>query len=117
MLFPNWATVKFLQLTRARIHIGKPAQSNETIRIIQIAKLSDHDHAGCFLTFDEVPFEKRDQHIAAAGHESFGWKADNIIDLGDITAARGTEIMMPLWMRFSGRDWSSTFNYRIVHGQ
>jgi 8-hydroxy-5-deazaflavin:NADPH oxidoreductase len=31
--------------------------------------------------------------------EWFGWKPDNIIDLGDITAARGTEMMMPLWMR------------------
>jgi hypothetical protein len=29
----------------------------------------------------------------------FGWKIDNIIDLDDITAARGTEMMMPLWMR------------------
>jgi 8-hydroxy-5-deazaflavin:NADPH oxidoreductase len=32
-------------------------------------------------------------------NEWFGWKIDNIIDLGDTSAARGTGMMMPLWMR------------------
>jgi 8-hydroxy-5-deazaflavin:NADPH oxidoreductase len=47
----------------------------------------------------------------------FGWKPDNIIDVGDITAARGTEMMMPLWMRlFQGVIGHPHFNYRIVGG-
>ncbi len=29
--------------------------------------------------------------------EDFGWK--DIIDLGDITTARGTEMMLPIWLR------------------
>src|SRR5262249_8369110 len=29
----------------------------------------------------------------------FGWKASNVIDLGDITAARGMEMLLPLWLR------------------
>jgi predicted dinucleotide-binding enzyme len=49
--------------------------------------------------------------------EWFGWKAENIIDLGDITAARGTEMMMPLWMRlFQGVIGHPHFNYHIVRG-
>jgi 8-hydroxy-5-deazaflavin:NADPH oxidoreductase len=48
----------------------------------------------------------------------FGWKTDNIIDVGDITAARGTEMMMPLWMRlFQGVIGHPHFNYHIVRGQ
>src|SRR5215475_1569793 len=70
MLFPNRTPVKLFQLTCARDHIGKPAQPDEPIRIIQVAKLSDHGHASRFLTFNEVPFEKRDQQFASAGHES-----------------------------------------------
>jgi len=70
MPFPNRATVKLLELTRARGHIGKPTQPDEAIRIIQVAKLSYHNHAGRFLTFDEVPFEKRNKHFASAGHET-----------------------------------------------
>jgi 8-hydroxy-5-deazaflavin:NADPH oxidoreductase len=50
--------------------------------------------------------------------EWFGWKPENIIDLGDITAARGTEMMMPLWMRlFQGVLCHPHFNYHIVRGQ
>jgi 8-hydroxy-5-deazaflavin:NADPH oxidoreductase len=47
--------------------------------------------------------------------EWFGWKPDNIIDVGDITAARGTEMMMPIWMRlFQGVIGHPHFNYHIV---
>jgi 8-hydroxy-5-deazaflavin:NADPH oxidoreductase len=50
--------------------------------------------------------------------EWFAWKIDNIIDLGDITAARGTEMMMPLWMRlFQGVVGHPHFNYHIVRSQ
>jgi predicted dinucleotide-binding enzyme len=50
--------------------------------------------------------------------EWFGWKIDNIIDLGGITAARGTEMMMPLWMRlFQGVFGHPHFNYHIVRGK
>src|SRR5262245_31685798 len=70
MLFPNRPTIKFFELTCARDHIGKPPQPDEAIRIIEIAKLSDHGHAGRFLSFDEVPFKERNQHFASAGHES-----------------------------------------------
>jgi hypothetical protein len=55
---------------RAGIHVAETAQPDEAIRIVQVAKLSDHNHAGCFLTFNKVPFEKRDQHFAPTGHES-----------------------------------------------
>lgn len=46
--------------------------------------------------------------------ESFGWKAENIIDLGDITSARGTEMTLPLWTRLMGKFQSSLFNLNIV---
>ncbi len=31
--------------------------------------------------------------------ESFGWTRDWIVDLGDITGARATEMYLPLWLR------------------
>jgi predicted dinucleotide-binding enzyme len=47
----------------------------------------------------------------------FGWKPENIVDLGDITAARGTEMMMALWMRlFQGVIGHPHFNYQIIRG-
>ena len=45
---------------------------------------------------------------------SFGWPAERINDLGDITAARGTEMYLPLWLRLVGVTGSANFNIRIV---
>ena len=45
---------------------------------------------------------------------SFGWKEENIIDLGDLTAARGTEMFLPLWLRIYGVKKGSAFNIKVV---
>lgn len=44
--------------------------------------------------------------------EEFGWKS--VIDLGDITAARGTESWLPLWVRLWGALQTPDFNLKIV---
>jgi predicted dinucleotide-binding enzyme len=44
--------------------------------------------------------------------EWFGWKA--VIDLGDITAARGLEMLLPMWVRLMGIFQSPNFNFRVV---
>ncbi len=44
--------------------------------------------------------------------EWFGWRS--VIDLGDITSARGAEMVLPLWMRLSRAMGTSNFNFRIV---
>ena len=37
-----------------------------------------------------------------------------IIDLGDITAARGTEQVLPIWVRLMGKLGTPMFNFSIV---
>lgn len=49
--------------------------------------------------------------------QSFGWKDKNIIDLGDITNARGTEQLLPIWVRLYGTLKNPLFNFKIVQGQ
>ncbi len=44
----------------------------------------------------------------------FGWSADNILDLGDITNARGTEAILPIWVRIYGALKTGAFNFGIV---
>ena len=65
-----------------------------------------------------------DHHIFVSGNDAdaktkvnklltrYGWK--HIIDLGDITTARGTEMMMPFWLRLWGSLKTPMFNYKIV---
>ena len=45
---------------------------------------------------------------------TFGWPAEHIIDLGDITGARGMEMYLPLWLRLMAREESANFNIRVV---
>ena len=44
----------------------------------------------------------------------FGWTDENIIDLGDITAARATESLLPIWLRVMGVTKSGAFNFKLV---
>jgi len=66
-----------------------------------------------------------DHHLFVSGNDAgakaevirllgawFGWK--NIIDLGDITTARGTEMMLPVWIRLWGALKTPMFNFKIV---
>ena len=43
---------------------------------------------------------------------SFGWT--DVIDLGDITTARGTEMLLPIWVRLFGVLQKPIFNFQIV---
>jgi hypothetical protein len=44
--------------------------------------------------------------------EEFGWKS--VIDLGDVTAARGTESYLHLWLRLWGALKTADFNIHVV---
>jgi len=46
--------------------------------------------------------------------KSFSWKDEEILDLGDITASRGMEMVLPLWLRIMGTFKSGAFNFNIV---
>jgi hypothetical protein len=37
-----------------------------------------------------------------------------VIDLGDITTARGTEMYLPLWLRLWGSLGTGIFNIKVV---
>ena len=47
---------------------------------------------------------------------SIGWKDENIIDLGDISTARGTEMLLPIWLRLYGAYGHANFNFHIQKG-
>ena len=44
----------------------------------------------------------------------FGWTPERVIDLGDITAARGTEHYLMLWLRVMRTVGSPNFNIAVV---
>lgn len=50
--------------------------------------------------------------VAGLLREQFGWTS--VVDLGDITTARGTENYLPLWLRLWSATKTTDFNIKIV---
>lgn len=65
-----------------------------------------------------------DHHVFASGNDpeakrkvteilkTFGWS--NVIDLGDITTARGVEMVLPIWVQMMGALRTPMFNFKIA---
>ncbi|MBX7164654.1 MAG: hypothetical protein K1X49_13275, partial [Saprospiraceae bacterium] len=45
---------------------------------------------------------------------NFGWKEENLLDLGDICNARGTESVLPIWLRVFLATNNGAFNFKLV---
>ena len=59
----------------------------------------------------------KDAKAQAAGLlADLGWPPGDILDLGDLTAARGQEMYLPLWLRLYGAAGSPMLNIRVVRG-
>jgi predicted dinucleotide-binding enzyme len=67
------------------------------------------DH-NVFVAGDDAAAKER----AIALLREFGWKDANIINLGGLRAARGTEMLLPLWLELMQTFGSGDFNIRIV---
>ena len=46
--------------------------------------------------------------------KSMGW--NDVLDLGDITKSRGTEMLLPLWLNLFGLLGNPAFGFKIVRG-
>ncbi|HET6991649.1 MAG TPA: NADP oxidoreductase, partial [Bacteroidia bacterium] len=67
------------------------------------------DHT-VFLSGNDAEAKNQVKKILA----SFGWADKNMIDVGDITTARGTEQLLPIWVRLYGAFGNPNFNFHIA---
>ncbi len=54
------------------------------------------------------------RQVSAWLAEWFGWKPHNIIDLGDISTARGPEMLLPLWIALWRNYKTPYYNFHVV---
>lgn len=75
--------------------------------MVDPARLAGGDHS-VFLSGDD-PAAKQTVRglLEALGHR-------DIIDLGDITSARGAEMVLPIWLRLYGVLGTPDFNFKVV---
>lgn len=97
------------QLQRAfpTVRVVKALNTVTASVMVDPARVGDGDHA-IFVSGND-----HEAKLVTTGIlQSFGWK--QIIDLGDIATARGTEQYLPLWIRLWGALGSAEFNVKIV---
>lgn len=70
-------------------------------------KLANADHT-VFVSGNDAAAKKNVMELL----QSFGWK--DVVDLGDITTARGAEMMLPMWLRVWGATGTAMFQFKLV---
>lgn len=93
--FPEARVVKSLNTTSAQVMVD-PGQLSEPTAIF----VAGNDQ------------EAKDWVHRELLERWFGW--EQVLDLGDIGAARGLEMWMPLWLRLWGATGTGAFNLKIV---
>lgn len=77
--------------------------------MVNPAMINNGDHTNFICGNDEAAKKKIKDLL-----NEFGWKNENLLDLGDISAARGTESILPVWLRIWGATQNGAFNFKIV---
>jgi hypothetical protein len=112
--FPPTMTVKDtdslaeqIQAAFPQARVVKALNTMTASLMVNPRQLADGDHS-VFVSGNDPEAKK----IVAGLLESFGHT--DVIDLGDITTARGAEMVLPLWLRLMGSLNNPIFNFKVV---
>lgn len=89
--------------------VVKTLNTMNTLVMVDPAKVGGGDH-DVFVSGNDADAKAR---VTGLLRQWFGWR--NVIDLGDITSARGAEMFLPIWLRIYGALGSGMFNIKVVH--
>jgi predicted dinucleotide-binding enzyme len=93
--FPDAKVVKTLNTTNASV-------------MVDPEKVAGGDHT-LFISGNDAAAKAR---VTELLRHWFGWRS--VIDLGDITTARGAEMVLPIWVQLAGALGTPMFNFKIA---
>ena len=96
-----------IQAAFPQLRVVKTLNTLTAALMVNPKTLADGDHS-IFVSGNDAEAKKTVTGIL----ESFGHT--DVIDLGDITTARGTEMLLPVWLRLMGALNTPMFNFKIV---
>ncbi|MFA6403018.1 MAG: NAD(P)-binding domain-containing protein [Salinivirgaceae bacterium] len=99
-----------IQRTFPKAHVVKALNTMWCGLMVNPNLINGGDHNTFICGNESVAKEKVKELL-----KSFGWLEKNILDLGDITKARGTEMYLPLWLSIYGATNNGAFNIKIVN--
>jgi len=97
------------QIQRAfpKVKVVKTLNTLNALLMVNPGQLAGGDHS-VFLSGNDAQAKKTVNELL----RSFGWK--DIIDLGDISTARGPEMLLAAWLRLYGALATPIFNFKVV---
>lgn len=97
------------QIQRAfpKTHVVKTLNTLSAHLMVDPKSLAGGDH-DLFISGNDADAKGKVKELLG----TFGWKT--IHDLGDITTARGTESILPVWIRLWGALGDANFNFKIA---
>ena len=98
------------QLQRAfpKLRVVKTLNTTNTQVMVNPAAVAGGDHTMFVCGNDADAKAKTTRWLA----EWFGWR--DVIDLGDISSSRGTEMLLPIWVRLMMSLGTPMFNFKIA---
>jgi predicted dinucleotide-binding enzyme len=88
-------------------HVVKTLNTMNAHLMVHPGTLADGDHSVFVSGNDDVAKKTVAELLTSMGHT-------DVIDLGDISTARGTEMLLPVWLRLWGTLGTPAFNFKIV---
>lgn len=97
-----------LQAAFPRLRVVKTLNTTNVTVMVNPAAVAGGDHT-MFVCGNDADARAS---VARWLGEWFGWR--DVVDLGDITAARGMEMVLPIWLRLWGAVGNPMFNFKIA---
>jgi predicted dinucleotide-binding enzyme len=90
------------------VRVVKSLNTMNALLMADPGQLADGDHT-VFVCGDD---DEAKAQVTQLLTESFGWR--DVLDLGDLSAARATEMVLPIWLRLMGTLRTPAFNFKVV---
>lgn len=96
-----------VQRTFPRARVVKTLNTMAAHLMVRPQQLADGDHSVFVSGDDPVAKAVVTELLTAMGHT-------DVVDLGGLDTARGTEMLLPVWLRLWGALGTATFNLKVV---
>lgn len=88
-------------------HVVKTLNTMNADVMVHPQTLAEGDHTVFVSGDDDAAKKTVTELLTSLGHT-------DVIDLGDITTARGTELLLPVWLRLMSSLGTAAFNFKVV---
>ncbi|MFI8389333.1 NADPH-dependent F420 reductase [Streptomyces sp. NPDC085540] len=98
---------ELIQRTFPRLRVVKTLNTMNCQIMVDPARVAGEHHV--FLSGEDADAKKAVRELLYA----FGWPQASVLDLGGIETARGTEMLLPIWLRLMGALGHADFNFHV----